>query len=169
MLVDGQENALEAIRKADHWRLFEALLKELSLEAPLRSAIQSHINSVLAKHPGDQEVAIDSTAAGREVFGRLGTHWPSDYKQWHTAMCEQNPEFESITPERMYGMMLWYVLAADRPERWAAPPRDGKRVYKLLDRQAHAPLMSAERTLLIELRDDLRNQLARIEALLGNT
>jgi hypothetical protein len=169
MLVDAQGNELEAIRKAMHWRLFEKLLEDRSVSDPLRTTINSHIDAVIADHLPSHEVAIDSTAAAPQVFGRLGASWPTEYNRWHAAMCAQNPEYQSITSERVYGMMLWYVLAADRRERWEVPPQGEKRVYKLLTRQASTPQMSAERRLLIELRESFRSQLARIDELLGNT
>jgi hypothetical protein len=168
MLVDAQGKPIGPIPKAEHWRLFEALLQDDSLAAPLRDAVNGYIDSEVAAALHGQEVGIDSTAAGPQVFGRLGSQWLTDYKRWHAGMCAQNPEYKSITSERMYGMMLWYVLAADRPERWEVPPQGEKRVYKLLDRAVSTPQVSPERRMLLELREALRGHLDKLDALLGD-
>ncbi len=172
MFVDAQGNRIEAIRKAPRWRLFEAMLEDRTLSDPLRAAVNSHIDAAIADHLPHHELVLDSTAAGPQVFGRLGRSWQPEYDRWHAAMCARNPEYQSITSQRMYGMMLWYVLAADRRERWEAPPqaRGQNRVYKLLaPDEANTPPMSAERRLLIELRESLRSQLAKIDELLGHS
>lgn len=169
MLVDDQGNPIDAIRKADHWRLFEDLLQAPSLATPLRSAIDGHISATVAAQSPGAQVAIDSTAAGPPVFTRLGAQWASDYVQWHTAKCAQNPQHQNVTAERMYGMMLWYVLASDRPERWLVPPQGAKRVYKLLGAAPKEPPVAPERQLLFEVRQALREQLAKLDSFLGRT
>jgi hypothetical protein len=168
MLVDDQDNRVAGIRKANHWRLFEALLQNNALATPLRKAVNDYVDAALADHKPVTDTAIDSTAAGPPVFSRLGAQWPADYKQWHAAMCSREPEYKTITAERMYGMMLWYVLAEDRPERWLVPPQGEKRVYKLLGVEAPSPLVSPERRMLIELRSALRGHLAKLDAFLGD-
>jgi hypothetical protein len=168
MLVDKQGTRLDAIRKADHWRLFEALLQNTALATPLRSAVDSCISASVSEHSPGEPLVIDSSATGPRVFVRLGAQWPSDYAKWHAAASARQPKCQDVTAERMYGMMLWYVLAADRGERWLAPPQGGKRAYTLLaDRASGAPV-SAERRVLIELRQALRAQLAKLDAALGD-
>src|SRR5262245_55166614 len=132
MLVDEQGNCLDAIRKADDWRMFEVLLQTPSLATPVRSAVDGHISAIVSRQSPGTQVAIDSTAGGPPVFTRLGAQWASDFGQWHTARCVENSQYRSVTAERVYGMMLWYVLATDRPERWLVPPQGARRVYKLL-------------------------------------
>jgi hypothetical protein len=167
MLVDEQGNNLDAIRKADHWRLFEVLLQTPSVANPLRSAVDGHISATVAAQPPGGHVAIDSTAGGPPVFARLGAQWATDYAQWHSARCVQNPKYRTVTAERMYGMMLWYVLATDRQERWLVPPQGAKRVYKLLRPGCEVAALSAERQLLLEVRQVLREQIAKLDAILG--
>jgi hypothetical protein len=132
MLLDGQGNRLEPIRKADRWRLFEALLNNGALANPLRTAVDGYVSDAVAAKQAGRDVVIDSTAAGPHVFGRLGTQWLSDYKHWLASKCSESPGHQEIRAEGMYGMMLWYMLA-DRPERWLAPPQGGKKAYKLLE------------------------------------
>jgi hypothetical protein len=168
MLVDNGGNRIDAIRKAEHWRLFEALLQTPSLADPLRTAIEEHISATLAHHAPGVQVAIDSTASGPPVFARLGAQWVSDYGQWHAARCAQAPQYRDVTAERMYGMMLWYVLATDRPEQWLVPPQGAKRVYKLLLPGSEVSPKALERQLLLEVRRVLREQLTKLDSFLGN-
>ncbi len=168
MLVDGQGKEIGPIPKAPHWKLFQALLGDDSLRAPLRDAVNGYIGSEVASKLPGQELRIDSTEAGPQVFRALGQQWLDEYAQWHAGMCAQNPKYKSITAEGMYGMMLWYVLADDRSKRWEVLHQGEKRVYKLLERGATAPNVSPERRMLLELRGVLRSQLAKIDELLGN-
>jgi hypothetical protein len=171
MLVDAQGNPVGPIPKAERWRLFEALLTDDALATPIRGAVNSYIDSEVAAHLPGQELRIDSTAAGPHVFGRLAPQWLNDYARWHSGMCDQHPdhpEFRTISSERMYGMMLWYVLASDRPERWEVPPQGERRAYRLLGAGAIALPVSPERRMLQELRDALRDHLAKIDKMLGD-
>jgi hypothetical protein len=149
ILLDGQGNRLAPIRKADRWRLFEALLNNVPLATPLRTAVDGYISDTVAGKQAGRDVVIDSTAAGPHVFGRLGTQWLSDYKQWLGSKCSESPAYQEIRAEGMYGMMLWYILAADRPERWLAPPQGGKRVYTLLEDDTASQAPVPERRSLI--------------------
>jgi hypothetical protein len=168
MLVDSQGNKLDAVRKADHWRMFEALLQYPAVATPLRNAVNSYVAAAVADHRPRTEKSVDSTAAGPQVFSRLGGQWTSDYTRWHADMCSQRPENRAITAEQIYGMMLWYVLAADRSERWLAPPQGEKRVYKLLEPEAASQATSPERQMLLVLRQTLRDQLAKLDEFLGD-
>jgi hypothetical protein len=168
MLVDAQGNEIGAIPKAPHWKLFEALLGDDSLRAPLRDAVSGYIGSEVASTPPGKELRIDSTVAGPQVFRALGQKWLDDYAHWHAGMCAKNAKYKGITTEGMYGMMLWYVLADDRSKRWEVLHEGEKRVYRLLERSATAPNVSRERLMLLELREVLRSQLAKIDELLGN-
>jgi hypothetical protein len=168
MLVDAQGNRLDAIRKAAHWRLFEALQQNAMLFAPLRDAVNACVSAIVSDCPQGKEPAVDSTAVGPLVFSRLGARWPSEYGQWHALTCSQNLQHEGVNAERMYGMMLWYVLAAERPERWLAPPQGEKRVYRLDEPTPEAHVLSVDRQMLVDLRHALREQVARLDRLLGD-
>jgi hypothetical protein len=151
MLVDAQGKQLTSIRNPDRWRLFEALLTNEALATPLRAAVDGCIsNAVAGRQPG-KDVIIDSTAAGPDVFGRLGSQWLADYEQWLATKASQNPVYQQINAERMYGMMLWYVLAEIRKDCWLAPPPGGRRAYRLLEGDLTKPAAAAgPRTPLVE-------------------
>ncbi len=172
MLIDAQGTRLREVRKATHWGPFEALQQNPALAVPLKEAINDYVSELVNQQVPSGDVAIDSTLAGPQVFSRVGSEWLSRFTQWNDKMCTKNPEHKKITPERIYGMMLWYVLACVRPERerWiASPPGKGRnRVYKLEEAAAELTMISVDRQMLIELRQSLRDHLAKLDDVLGN-
>jgi hypothetical protein len=131
MLESEQGESVPPICAAQHWRMLELMLREPALSTPLRTAINRHIDSVIAAHQQGQRTTIDPTAEGPGILGALPGPWPGDYNQWHATALQQQPNLRAVASGQMYGMMLWYVLASDRQETWRISRHQGRRVYEL--------------------------------------
>jgi hypothetical protein len=117
-----------------HWATFAAFRAEApAQETALRDETLARVHEVLTAHPVAPAgtVQINSTVAGTLVLRRLPADWSRRLAAW---LNGHQPPLHSVDAGQMYGMMLAWLLAYTRLERWQMTSDENKQhVYVLLD------------------------------------